>query len=307
MRSKSKNAVTGAKTELRFADAANAFARPFVKWAGGKSQLLPQLADFYPRKDSVDRYIEPFLGSGAVFFHVKAVVEPRHALLWDNNQELIDTFVAVRDNVEEVIRLLRVHERKHCKAYFLAMRTRLCRKLPDIAARLIYLNKTCFNGLYRVNGSGDFNVPFGRYPKPSILNVEGLHRASATLAGVEIEQEDFKMLLVEARKRDFIYFDPPYHPRSKTASFTSYTKDAFGEKDQRALAKVYRGLDEKGCMLMLSNSDTPLVRELYRDFEIREVSARRRINSRSDRRGPICELVVLNQALLRACGAERPD
>jgi DNA adenine methylase len=300
VRGKSNKAVTGAEPELPSADTTNNFAKPFVKWAGGKSQLLPRLAEFYPPKASVDRYIEPFLGSGAVFFHVKAVVEPRQALLWDNNQELIDTFVAVRDNAEEVIRRLRIHERRHCKAYFLAMRTRLSRKLPDVAARLIYLNKTCFNGLYRVNGKGDFNVPFGRYPKPSILNVEGLYRASAALAGAQIEHEDFKMLLVEARKRDFIYFDPPYFPRSSTSYFTSYTKDAFGEKDQRALAKVYRGLDEKGCMLMLSNSDTDLIHELYSGFEIKSVTARRNINSQAEKRGPIKELVILNRHLLEA-------
>jgi DNA adenine methylase len=277
-----------------------AFAKPFVKWAGGKTQLLTQLADFYPPKGSVDRYIEPFLGSGAVFFHVKAMVEPRHAVLWDNNQELVDTFVAVRDDVEKVTRLLEAHVRKHGKAHFLAMRTKTRRKLPEIAARLIYLNKTCFNGLYRVNSKGTFNVPFGRYPKPYILNVEGVRAASAALAGAQIEQEDFKMLLVEARKGDFIYFDPPYHPRSATSSFTSYTKDSFSEKDQRALAKVYRELDARGCLLMLSNSDTPLIRELYQDFEVRELSARRYINSKGDGRGAICELVVLNQALVGA-------
>jgi DNA adenine methylase len=276
------------------------FARPFVKWAGGKTGLLSQLARFYPPKGSVERYVEPFLGGGAVFFHVKALVEPREALLWDNNQELIDTFVAVRDRVQQLIRLLEAHEKKHSKAHFLALRTRSRRKPPDIAARLIYLNKTCFNGLYRVNSKGEFNVPFGRYAKPNIVNAEGLRRASAALASARVEQEDFKMLLVEARKGDFIYFDPPYHPRSATSHFTSYTRDSFGEKDQRALAAVYRALDERGCLLLLSNSDTPLVRELYRGFDIREVRARRSINSRIDRRGSICELVVLNRHLVEA-------
>jgi DNA adenine methylase len=299
VRSKSDRIAT--RTETEPADGANNFAKPFVKWAGGKTGLLSQLARFYPPKGSVQRYIEPFLGSGAVFFHVSAMVEPRQTLLWDNNQELIDTFLAVRDNVEQVIRLLRAHERKHSKIHFLAMRTRSLRKLPEIAARLIYLNKTCFNGLYRVNSKGDFNVPFGRYAKPNIVNAEGLRRASEALAGARVEQEDFKMLLVEARQGDFIYFDPPYHPRSATSHFTSYTKDSFGEKDQRALAAVYRGLDEKGCLLMLSNSDTPLVREMYQGFDIREVSARRSINSRIDRRGSICELVVRNRSLVEAC------
>jgi DNA adenine methylase len=302
VRRKGSRIVTPSQTELAVADAADetAYAKPFVKWAGGKTQLLPQLARFYPPKGSVQRYIEPFLGSGAVFFHVKAKVEPRESLLWDNNQELIDTFVAVRDDVEEVIRRLQAHERKHGRDYFLAMRTKLARKLPDVAARLIYLNKTCFNGLFRVNSKGIFNVPFGRYPKPSILNPEGLRQASRALAGARVEQEDFKMLLVEARRGDLIYFDPPYHPRSATAYFTSYTRDAFAEKDQRALAKVYRELDRRGCLLMLSNSDTPLIRELYKDFALRQVSARRLINSRADRRGAISELVILNEKLVQA-------
>ena len=300
VRSKSKRIVTGRQIELPVAEEANNFARPFVKWAGGKTQLLPQLSCFYPPKGSVERYIEPFLGSGAVFFHVKARVEPRQALLWDNNEELIHTFVAVRDDVEKVIRRLQTHERKHGKDYFLSMRTRVRKKLPDIAARLIYLNKTCFNGLYRVNSKGEFNVPFGRYPKPSILNEEGLRRASEALSGAQVEAKSFLKLLLKARKGDFIYFDPPYHPRSATSYFTSYTKDSFSEEDQRDLAEVYRLLDERGCQLMLSNSDTPLIRELYKDFHIREVSARRLINSKADRRGAISELVVLNRKLLEA-------
>jgi DNA adenine methylase len=302
VRSSSKGGKTQAavQSQLPIASAGNGFAKPFVKWAGGKTQLLAQLAQFYPPKGSVERYIEPFLGSGAVYFHVKSMVEPRQALLWDNNQELVDAFTAVRDNVDAVIRQLLAHQRKHGKAYFLAMRTKLRRKSPEVAARLIYLNKTCFNGLYRVNSKGVFNVPFGRYPKPSIMNEASLRQASAALAGARIEQEDFKMLLVEARPGDFIYFDPPYHPRSATSRFTSYTKDSFSEKDQRALAAVYRGLDEKGCLLMLSNSDTPLIRELYQDFHIREVSARRLINSKADRRGVISELGVLNRRLLDA-------
>ncbi len=290
------------RSDLPTADAASeaGYARPFVKWAGGKTQLLPQLAEFYPPKGSIDRYIEPFLGSGAVFFHVKAKVEPPAALLWDNNLELVKTFIAVRDEVEQVIDVLQVHERRHSEEYFLAMRTRLPRRTAEVAARLIYLNKTCFNGLYRVNSKGDFNVPIGRYLKPGIVNAEGLRRASTALAGARVEQEDFKMLLVAARKRDFVYFDPPYHPRSATAHFTSYTRDAFTEKDQRALAAVYRGLDEKGCLLMLSNSDTKLIHELYAGFSIRKVSARRSINSRAEKRGPVKELVILNRHLLEA-------
>ena len=280
-------------------------SRPFLKWAGGKTQLLSQLAPFYPAKGSVKRYIEPFLGSGAVFFHFKAMVEPKSAILWDNNRELIQTFRAVSDKVEEVIDLLHEHEKLHSKDHFLEMRVKKSRKLPEIAARLIYLNKTCFNGLYRVNSRGEFNVPLGNYPKPSILNEEGLRRASRQLAAAQIEERDFRMVLSVAEEGDFIYFDPPYHPRSETAYFTSYTRDSFGEKDQKELAEVYRALDKKGCLLMLSNSDTHFVRQLYKGFKKVEVNARRNINSRADRRGPIKERLIVNEKLLEACRGRR--
>ena len=277
-----------------------AYVRPFVKWAGGKTQLLSQLVEFYPPRGSVDRYIEPFLGSGAVFFHVMSIVQPRRALLWDNNRELIDTFQAVQGDVDGVIRLLSRYRKQHSKEFFLAMREKKPKSQAAIAARLIYLNKTCFNGLYRVNSRGIFNVPFGRHANPGLFNEAWLRQASAQLAVAKIEAEDFRLLEVAARKRDFIYFDPPYHPRSKTSYFTAYTRDLFGQAEQEKLAALYRKLDRKGCLLMLSNSDTPLVRELYKDYDIREVSARRSINSRADRRGPICELVVLNRKLVDA-------
>jgi DNA adenine methylase len=279
------------------------FSRPFLKWAGGKTQLLPELAKYYPTS-SVNRYFEPFLGSGAVFFHFKVMVNPKSSFLWDNNLELIQTFQAVRDDVEGVIEVLREHESVHSKEYFLKIRKIRVKKETKssaIAARLIYLNKTCFNGLYRVNSRGEFNVPIGNYTKPSILNEEGLRKASKQLAGADIAEKDFRMVLCDAEAGDFVYLDPPYHPRSETAYFTSYTRDSFGEKDQRELAEVYRALDKKGCLLVLSNSDTTLVRQLYKDFRKVAVSARRNINSRADRRGPIKERLVVNNRLLEAC------
>lgn len=278
-------------------------ARPFLKWAGGKTQLLTQLARFYPPKGSVKRYVEPFLGSGAVFFHFKAMVEPSRALLWDNNRELVDTFQAVQQDVDQVIKLLRKHQKQHSKEFFLAMREKSPTSLVGRAARLIYLNKTCFNGLYRVNSKGIFNVPFGRYQNPSLFNEVGLRQAATQLDGARIESRDFRLLAVQAKKGDFVYFDPPYHPRSSTSYFTAYTRDAFGEADQRELSDLYRTLDKKGCYLMLSNSDTPLIRELYAKFDIREVSARRNINSKADRRGPVGELVVINARLAEASGS----
>lgn len=277
------------------------YARPFIKWAGGKTQLLAQLIQFYPPKGSVERYIEPFLGSGAVYFHFKAMVAPKHALLWDNNRELIESFQAVKDEVGKVIKQLEKFRKQHSKDFFLAMREKTPISIASKAARLIYLNKTCFNGLYRVNSRGVFNVPFGKYQNPGIFNEVLLHQASQQLAGAKIEARDFRLLELHAKSGDFVYFDPPYHPRSKTAFFTSYTRDSFGVEDQKELAALYRALDKKGCLLMLSNSDTPLIRELYQDFDIRVVSARRNINSRVDRRGEINELVVLNPKLVKAC------
>jgi DNA adenine methylase len=277
-----------------------AYSRPFLKWAGGKTQLLPQLARFYPPKGSIKRYIEPFLGSGAVFFHFKALVGHRQAILWDNNRELVETFQAVQQEVGQVIKLLKKYQKQHSKDFFLSMRQKSPSSPAATAARLIYLNKTCFNGLYRVNSRGVFNVPFGRYTNPGLFTEDGLRGASEALAGARIEPKDFRFLELKARKGDFVYFDPPYHPRSTTSYFTAYTRDSFGEEDQRELARVYRVLDKRGCFLMLSNSDTPLIRELYKDFQIQEVSARRLINSKADRRGPICELVVLNNRLVEA-------
>lgn len=274
------------------------YPRPFLKWAGGKTQLLPQLARFYPPRGSVKRYIEPFLGSGAVFFHFTALVGARQAVLWDNNRELVETFQAVQQDVGGVIKLLRKYQKQHSKDFFLAMREKSPTSAAAKAARLIYLNKTCFNGLYRVNSRGVFNVPFGRYTNPGIFSEEGLRRASGALVGARIEARDFRLLELHAKKGDLVYFDPPYHPRSSTSYFTAYTRDSFGEEDQRELASLFRALDKKGCLLMLSNSDTPLIRSLYEGFQICEVSARRLINSKADRRGPICELVVLNKRLV---------
>ncbi len=268
--------------------------RPFVKWAGGKSQLLGQFQALYPKPSSLGRYLEPFLGSGAVFFHVKALLQPSRALLCDTNAELIDTFLAVRDELDSLIELLRQHQKQHCESYYYEIRTHSPRTRAARAARLIYLNKTGFNGLYRVNSRGLFNVPFGRHVNPTIFNEALLRAASVALRAAELHSHDFRNLSVVARKGDFIYFDPPYQPLSKTAYFTSYTRGSFGEKDQRDLANLYTELDRRGCLLMLSNSDTPLVRELFADFRIHQVSARRTINSNSEKRGPVPEVVVLN-------------
>ena len=270
------------------------FLRPFVKWAGGKSQLLPQFRNLYPEPKKIHRYLEPFLGSGAVFFNVQALLQPSRALLSDTNAELIDTFLAVRDEVDDLIELLRQHHKRHSESYYYEVRAQPPQDGAARAARLIYLNKTGFNGLYRVNSRGIFNVPFGHRINPTILSEALLRTASAALKSTELHARDFRALSTVARKGDFIYLDPPYQPLSKTASFTSYTSGSFGEQDQRDLASLYADLDRRGCLLMLSNSDTPLIRELYADFCICRVSARRMINSDGKKRGPISEVVVLN-------------
>jgi DNA adenine methylase len=244
----------------------------------------------------VPGYHEPFLGSGAVFFQVRGLLSPRRITLSDGNPDLVETFSAVRDDVEAVIRELEHHARAHDKEHFYKVRDQLPLELFPAAraARLIYLNRTCFNGLYRVNSRGRFNVPMGSYVRPTILDADTLRAVSASLAGTKLSAGHFRRVLADARKGDFVYFDPPYVPVSDTAYFTAYTKAAFGPPDQEELAAVYRELDARGCRVMLSNSDTPFVRKLYAGYRLEELQARRSINSRADRRGTVGELVVLN-------------
>jgi DNA adenine methylase len=269
---------------------------PFLKWAGGKTQLLPQLEPLYPAPEGVRRYIEPFVGSAAVFFHVRSLLRPGQVILSDNNEELIHVYRAVRDDVKSLIRRLSRHKAAHSREHYYAVRRENPARMPPSsrAARLIYLNKTCFNGLYRVNSRGEFNVPMGRYSDPPILDARNLRAVSAALRGVDLRVAHFSEVLEFARAGDFIYFDPPYHPLSATSYFTAYTKGSFGEADQRELARVYRELDRRGCLVMLSNSAAPLIEKLYKGFDVRKVYARRSINSNATRRGQIQEVVVLN-------------
>lgn len=265
-------------------------AKPFIKWAGGKSQLLPSMAPFFPPKAQISRYFEPFLGGGAVFFHLQ---HPR-SFLSDSNASLVELYDIVKNHVEELIKALKVHRNEH--DYFYEIRSQDPAKLSAIrrAARFIFLNKTCFNGLYRVNGKGEFNVPFGKYKNPAICDADGLRAASMALKHATITNADYQSVLDKARPTDFIYLDPPYHPLSKTSSFTSYTSDKFGEGEQKELANVYRELANRGCFVMLSNSDTPLIREIYKDFHIYEIQASRAINSKPEGRGKITELLIIN-------------
>ncbi|MBL8132470.1 MAG: DNA adenine methylase [Anaerolineae bacterium] len=265
-------------------------AAPFLKWAGGKSALLAQFRLHFPGRRSIRRYFEPFLGGGAVFFHL----HPPKSFLFDRNAALIEVYQVVRDDVDGLIEALRIHQNK--EDYFYAVRAQDPSTLSpaERAARLIFLNKTCYNGLYRVNRSGQFNVPFGSYKNPTICDEFGLHAASAALHDAQIEVADFEEAVLEAKAGDMIYFDPPYEPLSPTSSFTKYTSDGFSSADQRRLARVFAELDERGCKLMLSNSSASLIYELYQKFPIHEIRARRQINSRADGRGAITELLITN-------------
>ncbi len=263
--------------------------RPPVKWAGGKGQLLEQFETLFP----TTRYklcIEPFVGGGAVFFHL----QPKKAVLIDSNEELINFYLVVRDHMEELLVDLRKHENK--AAYYYQIRALQPEELSPVerASRFLYLNKTGYNGLWRVNRQGRHNVPFGRYKNPKIVDEPNLYLVSKTLKKAKIICGDFSLILKHAKPGAFVYFDPPYHPLSALANFTSYTADSFNEKEQIRLAEVFRELDRMGCLLMLSNSDTELVRELYKGYDIRTVWARRNINCRPDSRGPIAELVIRN-------------
>ncbi|MEC8051654.1 MAG: DNA adenine methylase [Myxococcota bacterium] len=264
-------------------------AKPFLKWVGGKTQLLPQIFELFPK--SFNKYHEPFVGGGAVFFNL----EPNKAILSDVNPDLIQAYQMIRDDVDSVIAELKQHRAE--EAYYYSVREADVAELSaaEAAARIIFLHKTCFNGLYRVNRRGKFNVPFGKYANPTICNEKNLRAVSAALQGVDIRLQSVFELDSRVRKNDLVYFDPPYVPLSPTASFTSYTKQGFGEHQQRELAELFGRLVSKGAHCFLSNSDTPLVRELYKDFKIKKVYARRAINSRADRRGPVGEVIVCSK------------
>ncbi len=262
-------------------------AKPFLKWVGGKAQLLDKIQPLFPK--SYKKYFEPFIGGGALFFATR----PAKASLSDVNSELIDCYTAIRDDVEGVIEALGKH--RYDRDHFYKVREQSPAKLSVAAraARTIFLNKTGFNGLYRVNSKGQFNVPFGRFTNPNICDETNLRACHKALAKTDLAVRDFSAILRIAKPGDFVYFDPPYVPVSKTSDFTAYSRDKFGEAKQIELATVFATLAKKGVYVMLSNSDAPLVRELYRDFQIVPVDASRSINSKGEKRGPVGEVVVV--------------
>jgi len=268
--------------------------RPFLKWAGGKGQILEALLAQVRRAGFTGRYHEPFVGGGALFFEMwrLKLLGRKSAYLSDSNPNLIDAYRGVQEDVEGLIARLKAHAAQHCAEHFYAMREKAPDTLVDRAARVIYLNKTCFNGLYRENSKGGFNVPMGRYKNPLICDEENLRACSRALQHAAIEVRPFESVLEKADPGDFVYFDPPYVPLSATSSFTSYHKDGFGPADQERLAEVFTSLAKRDVKVLLSNSMTEVVKRLYREFRMKEVLAKRLVNSKSDRRGAIAEALV---------------
>lgn len=265
---------------------------PIVKWAGGKRQLLQELINNLP--DNYNRYFEPFIGGGALFFSI----QPENAYISDINEELINLYNVIKDDVYTLIKDLKQH--KNTEEYFYAIRNidrnGKYSKWSDAqkASRFIYLNRTCFNGLYRVNSKGEFNVPFGNYSNPRIIDEVNLLNCSKLFQNTEIKCSDFTGILNYVQKGDFVYFDPPYMPLNETSSFTSYTKSGFGEDMQEKLKDVCDELDNLGVYFMLSNSDMPKINKLYKSYNVKKVYATRAINSVASKRGKITEVLVRN-------------
>lgn len=267
-------------------------ASPVIKWVGGKTKLLPELLARMPAR--FGRYYEPFAGGAALFFRVA----PARAVLADSNPDLIGLYGAITHDVAAVIRCLERHRAKHDEAHYYDTRARWndhdrAWTAAERAAAFIYLNKTCFNGLWRVNRAGDFNVPIGRYTDPPICVPDALRAAQRVLARAELRTGDYRAAVADARAGDFIYFDPPYDPVTPTASFTSYTANAFGPAEQRALADTARMLVARGCHVMLSNSDTPFIRSIYKGFRVDRVRCARAINSNAAKRGDVDEVIAV--------------
>jgi DNA adenine methylase len=298
-------------------------AKPFLKWAGGKAQLLEQMDGYFPSElklGKVKRYVEPFVGGGAVFFHVAQSYEVGEFFLFDVNEELVLAYQTIGDEVHGLIEALSQIQRQYHRLtpasqqrLFYKIRARFNRTRPEInfnkfhpawidrAAQIIFLNRTCFNGLFRVNANAEFNVPFGRYKNPRICSKENLRAISSLLQCAEILQGDFTACEKFVDADTFVYFDPPYRPISKTASFTYYAKDDFDDAEQLRLAEFYKKLDRTGAKLMLSNSDPKnenphdhFFEEAYKGFRIERVAANRMINSNPEKRGKIRELLIMN-------------
>lgn len=271
--------------------------KPFVKWAGGKRQIIDKLKRYVP--DEFDTYYEPFIGGGALLFELS----PRRAVINDSNDELMNVYSVLCDEekFKKMCSVLNHYEKEHCEEFYYDIRNKdrnknAYKRLSDYtrAARTIYLNKACFNGLYRVNSKNEFNVPFGKKERVNTYDGSNLITVSnyLTMNDVEILSVDFEESVKNAKKGDFIYFDPPYD--SETSTFNSYTEDGFGKDEQIRLAKVFKELDSRGCYVMLSNHNTSLINDLYKNFNIHVIEAKRNINSNGKKRGKVKEVIITN-------------
>ena len=270
--------------------------QPFTKWTGGKRQLLPVIRELMPKK--YNRYFEPFVGGGALFFDLA----PKDAVINDFNAELINCYQQIKDNPQELIEILKVHQEYNSKEYYLDLRSVDRDERIDMmsevqrAARILYMLRVDFNGLYRVNSKNQFNVPYGRYKNPKIVD-ENLVSAISTYLNnnqIEIKKGDFEKAVLDVQPGDFVYFDPPYIPLSETSAFTSYTHEGFSYDDQVRLRDTFNKLSDTGAYVMLSNSSSFLVEELYQDFNIHYVEATRTNGAKSSSRGRISEIIVTN-------------
>lgn len=294
-------------------------AKPFLKWAGGKGQLIDQIAGYLPdslRQGRIKKYFEPFLGGGALYFWLAEHYDFEESYLFEINPAVNACYQVIKKDVKKLIKELNQLESEYLsktdsrrEEYFYEkreelngyLRKKVVNSLVRVPALLMFLNKTCFNGLYRVNSLGEFNVPFGRYKNPTICHEDNLYAVHELLQRAEIIHGDFALCLEKADSQSFIYFDPPYRPISVTANFNSYSKDAFDDSEQKRLRKVFGGLDQKGACVMLSNSDPKngnsgdnFFDDLYRGYHIERLTAARLINCNADRRGEITEILVMN-------------
>lgn len=292
--------------------------RPFVKWAGGKASLIPQITKYYPealKTGCINKYVEPFVGGGAILLDVLQKYEIKKAYAYDTNQDLVNAYNVIKTNVDDLIKKLKKYEDEYIgldmesrKEYYYDVRSeynsseiKTGKLSVKRASEFIFLNRTCFNGLYRVNQSGDFNVPMGKYKNPTICDEENLRSLSELLQNVEIIYGDYHDTLELVDDNTFVYFDPPYRPLNITSGFTSYTKEDFNDENQKQLASYYKKLDSMDAKLMLSNSNPKNVNEedtffddIYQGFNINELQANRMINSNATKRGKISELLILN-------------
>lgn len=278
----------------------NLVLSPVLKWVGGKRQLLHEIIPMIPK--DITLYVEPFIGGGAVLFEL----QPKRAIINDYNSELINVYNTIKSNPEKLLEKLKIHKEKNSEEYFYLVReydrNELFKQLTDVerAARIIYLNKTCYNGLYRVNSSGQFNTPYGKYKNPNIVNEPVIKAMNKYFNEVNIKilNCDFKEVLEGLEQGEhekvFVYLDPPYMPISSSSSFTGYTQVGFDEETQKELKNLCDLLDSKGIKFLQSNSDCEFIRELYKGYTIKTIKAKRSVNSKGNSRGEINEVLIYN-------------